>query len=1506
MKPRTLHAVAYDESADLLYVHGGTDLNEVLDNFLYYNFTMNKWISLDDESHDISTDYLSSKNSTISEDDNKVKESLVEILDFKTTEVPEIPDNSHKKTIKFTKYNKTTVSVQMFAPPPVKDGEKLNRKKRMIPETVLINEKYSSYHDTFSSKPKLKGHKMIIVSDGLLIYGGKSSNGLSNTLWHFNIKSLLWSKKAVKSKVRPPPVWLHCVVKMKTYMYSFGGSTIGGKFISDIYRINLKDLKEWEKVNVKAGKELDMRLTGHSCVEHGGSILVFGGLTTDMARFSKLTRKLFTFDSEHSVWSEINYPDTIVPPEMAYHTSVIVGNYMVVFGGYVHMHVKYEKCYESSLFFFNLKCHTWQSVGFEHNPPRHGYPKLQGVFGHGAVVRKNIQIIISGGYHGSVTGDLLGYTVPGTLARMETPCHFYGTQSSCAANPLCGWCGTVGQCYPAHVTYMCLTKLITKPCPGLCSALGNCVDCTVTGAGSCSWCVHLGKCISTKDVEAKCPQQDYPWQSMPGNINDPSNCTKYDMKPGVTVSKYSYVKERPADFYPEKTYIANSSDVFLSTSDIGLRRQTTMFKLKGKIHPEYNPSKKVMHLQACVAAGEGSLSLSTSPPATPVKNVLNISHSSSSHFKRTCETPRWPNTGEFIYLFPTLLTYNFEFESKISLMDIKGFKKSRLTLQDGDTGQVFTTGHLEPYKNGSCESYKYCKQCVEDSLCGWCPETKACQQRESSDTNCTSFLVISSELCEDCNDYVYCEQCLSNPACQWHTEEVTCARKGTLGSNGVIEIVEACPTECSERSSCSDCLEHPGRCVWCQSRSECLLFSVYTSEFQFGECKHWTDLSDLTKNVTEKCDPCSVQKTCNECQQVLGCGWCDGSCTSKQDCQLENEWEYFSCPDIDECQLDLHNCHEHAVCTNTARSFMCHCKQGYLGDGKQSCTKTCYPGCGEHGKCSGYPNYQCQCNLGWTGTTCDTWCECNGFSTCHTGVGVCDFCQNNTAGFNCENCSEGFILSYSQCTSCKDYCHGHSDSCVLSSDSTAHICINCQNGTTGPRCDQCLPGTFRTSGSLSEGCDKCYCNGHGDTCHPHTGMGCNCHNNTITETTITNCKSQQCWQHQCAKCDQYFIGDPRQGHHCYRAMMVNTDYCLDDDETISQPDFCALHTPVLPGKVAFFAVQPKFMNVHIRVNVDMMDGEVDVFLTSNSQLFVVQQNSTNLHNIRLDQQQFKLTLNIRDYIEHPDNLETILINYPHIVGQFPSYLVYHNRSKKEFYNLRIKQASGLTTFLTLDNPKEVLLVQNVRNRLVLSIPETSHDLRSSKFYLLLYGKDQGNQNTTDKIIGNIFFRQDQLHIDLFVFFSCFFSCFFLFLSFCIVVWKLKLTVDIRSARRRHAVEMTIMAQRPFSKQLVVIDNSENPCLHQVPQSSSPMPGRKKLKKPWQSSRQVCDIDYHPGSSVHDMLLPVSVLDPAVTAISVEPTADNLAAVTSLLVQMPGPGKQKFLQIGSVLTNNIKT
>ena len=397
-----------------------------------YNFTSNKWVSVD-ETHtfsEISTDM----DSTI------VKERTTEISTNKVTNEQKVTvqmKDTPKKTVKFSKYNSSTVSVQMFAATPEKDSEYLDRKKRMIPETVFLDERITDQIDINSKKPKLKGHKMVLIESGLLVFGGKTSNGsFSNTLWHYNFSSRIWSKKAEDSIVKPSPVWLHCMLLMYDgeHLYTFGGSTEGGKFLSEMFRIRARELDIWERVEMAAGNEMEMRLTGHSCVRHEDRILAFGGLTADMARFSKLSKRLFMFSTRARIWSEIQYSGSGTPPEMAYHSAVRVGHYMLVFGGYVHMHGKYEKCYENSLFFYNLLCHSWQTIESEHDPLDHDYPRLQGVFGHAAIVRRGKQMVVTGGYHGSVTGDVMGYTVPGTLTNQPTPCHLYGKRDACTGN----------------------------------------------------------------------------------------------------------------------------------------------------------------------------------------------------------------------------------------------------------------------------------------------------------------------------------------------------------------------------------------------------------------------------------------------------------------------------------------------------------------------------------------------------------------------------------------------------------------------------------------------------------------------------------------------------------------------------------------------------------------------------------------------------------------------------------------------------------------------------------------------------------------------------------------------------------------------------------------------------------------------------------------------------------------------------------------------------------------
>jgi multipile epidermal growth factor-like domains protein 8 len=89
---------------------------------------------------------------------------------------------------------------------------------------------------------------------------------------------------------------------------------------------------QWVEIHPRGGKQLDLRMVAHSAVYHNStnSLLVYGGIVTGVARFSKLTDRIFAFHIESRYWSELLYPraqlrDTYVPRERAFHTSTVIG-----------------------------------------------------------------------------------------------------------------------------------------------------------------------------------------------------------------------------------------------------------------------------------------------------------------------------------------------------------------------------------------------------------------------------------------------------------------------------------------------------------------------------------------------------------------------------------------------------------------------------------------------------------------------------------------------------------------------------------------------------------------------------------------------------------------------------------------------------------------------------------------------------------------------------------------------------------------------------------------------------------------------------------------------------------------------------------------------------------------------------------------------------------------------------------------------------------------------------
>ena len=276
-----------------------------------------------------------------------------------------------------------------------------------------------------------------------------------------------------------------------------------------------------------------------------------------------------------------------------------------------------------------------------------------------------------------------------------------------------------------------------------------------------------------------------------------------------------------------------------------------------------------------------------------------------------------------------------------------------------------------------------------------------------------------------------------------------------------------------------------------------------------------------------------------------------------------------------------------------------------------------------------------------------------------------------------------------------------------------------------------------------------------------------------------------------------------------------------------------------------------------------------------------------------------------------------------------------HRRHRRYKLISRKCDDRLGTYVRLDDPASVLQVTGLKNRLVISLPEGRHDLRTTRFFLAIRGswnstsvrlQKRSTENHSDNnsnlktdgglSYGSIYFRQDQLHIDLFVFFSVFFSCFFLFLSICVLVWKVKAVSDLRQARRRHAVEMQHMARRPFATQSVVLDYNNSFTSDTFRQMSKFPLGKPELATANKRSHQRLLLH---NNAVRDFGSLRSAMDlhedfPVLYArpMSVEPTSDGLSAVSTFLVQMPHcaavqkANGQSLISFGCVLVSSSGT
>ncbi|XP_076271195.1 multiple EGF like domains 8 isoform X2 [Rhynchophorus ferrugineus] len=1075
LRPRAAHSAVYVDITDSLYVFGGYDLNHVLADLEVYNFQTSSW-------RDSDGNELIDWESADRVDPSEAAHFIAQQASFEGLGIP----------------RKSLVSNIFYAL-----GDNSSKFMRRQRHSGRLGE-------DISVGPKARyGHSACAVAKGFVLYGGQLEDGsLADDLWYYNVQTRLWQLRAQLTVDRPARLTRHTLTCINETIYLFGGSTADGDFSSQLWRIQLTpdDTEQWELVRARGGKQLDIRVVAHTTVYHKAtnSLIVYGGIAAGLARFSKLSDKMFAFQLDHRHWTEIHYTrehlrEKFVPRERAFHSANVFGNYLVIFGGYSHRHNKEEICYDNQMYLYHLGCHTWVNPDILGGGNDSRYPKQQGVFAHASSIRNEHTLILVGGYHGNVNGDLLAWTAPPALRSVPPlACALHVSFGACSADPECGWCSADDRCYGRTVGANCTTNLQTARCPGVCPALQDCHSCLVhghlredeesssssasyrLGLGECAWCVQKARCHPRDDPHGACgTQEDSPSQT-PGwwgpkgtEIRRPQDCAALDHRPGLTFIKYNH----PVNFsQPDHVTTLNATTVEYNAGASprleGAGGQM-MASLRGFLRL---PQGWHETLNVCISYSAATVVLGE-------MTVFNVTTE-----PKDCVSSPWPEglpENRIPVDFRSVKTLGPLYNShQQSSMELRHFKPD----ESPATHYVFTFEYLEPFANGSCSQYANCLHCLTDSKCGWCELTDTCQPRSSDERESCSadgnwrYLTLQPGMCPNCSNFISCASCLETGICEWWVEEAKCTRIGQ--KPGSVKTAEECPTPCYMRTGCDSCLDRRGRCVWCRATQKCFSFSVYTSEYQFGLCREWLDQAfpllatyennSLSPKPQERCRACAAHTNCSSCLGSLSCGWChdasnpmSGLCVRgdfqkpEADCSemlggKEAKWAYAQCPDVDECGLGLHDCHPQAECINTDGSFSCHCRKGYIGDGRSSCVRTCYNVC-VHGKCQGEPDYKCLCDLGWYGDDCSKNCGCNNHSACPDGYQICERCEENTMGKYCEYCRPGSYGNATTDESCrKCECNGHGDVDKGECDIETGECF-CQDNTEGLHCERCRP-----------------------------------------------------------------------------------------------------------------------------------------------------------------------------------------------------------------------------------------------------------------------------------------------------------------------------------------------------------------------------------------------------------------------------------------------------------------
>ncbi|XP_075250628.1 multiple epidermal growth factor-like domains protein 8 isoform X4 [Convolutriloba macropyga] len=1024
----------------------------------------------------------------------------------------------------------------------------------------------------------LFGQSKIAVIGGVLKfeYSSKDDSGrMERSVWVYDTISKLWTEYNTPFRLGLAD---HTATLVDHQIFVIGGRFSDDTFNNLIYVLDT-NMMTWETRSPNGYPGLQLRRVGHSTVydRKRKAILIFGGYLPSTPNFSKKTNDLLAYSPAEnylSLWDTVEREKGAKPDNIAHHSAVIMGNYMVVFGGSMQKaYSEQDSCVMNQTYLFHLDCHMWIDKdrvligqgGENYHKLANFASKLQipmeGLSttlhaapprkGHVAVLLDENLMAIFGGYDGTARSDIYVYKAPPSVFDEEEEAHCREASSNetlCHQDPKCFYC----ESYRGGTTKACISKETLERnscgvpatramCPGVCGSMTDCKSCLLFGEQECAWCSATQSCLNRTDAkESQCPRTSLESKN-PGIITLADSC-KYDFPNGFVQTTF-FQPENPR--FPDYVTFSVAPDVRLYYN-IEKDPRYDVSMLGPKKH-----SPIVVELKARL------VNMKSVHDQAPKYQVLLINNNMTFTLTRPDESfrmiPTLNMTGSPV---PVDISINRTYcrdenrgcvvKVRLEIPVINRQGSGRMTLywngdsQNSSVMAPLSIYHAKPFHTSErdCPSVFFsCLTCTGEGVgyCGWDPALNQCTNKwEGEDQKSVKKnLVIYPHHCTTCTDFIDCDSCNSQPGCVWAktSTSVQCLRRPPPdvleADSRVAKNVQKyspvnCSTPCNERSSCAACFQFNGNgerfseCSWCESLQKCLPFYMYLPAYSYGICKSYSE-----KNTPNKCPICGMIKNCQECLSTPGCGFCEDSGA----CVRGN----FDGP-LNSC---IANVTSTSKPSSSVMSRSSSARSPAVIKSLEFNHNYHFAQCPQRNECVD----EMICEMTKKGSICIDTNDSQGYE-CQCPKGMKDAKIENQNGEFIDICEQTCVhpCIHGECEKNREtnqfecYCNKgyYGRECNLdcgclfrSTCSRRGVCDKCDDGYTGRDCSLCSDGYYQDGNE----CKRCNCSGNGDPkrgeCNKSDGK-CFCINNTDG--------------YNCEKCKESagYYSKPSEGNTCYK------------------------------------------------------------------------------------------------------------------------------------------------------------------------------------------------------------------------------------------------------------------------------------------------------------------------------------------------------------------------------------